>query len=196
MMAFMSETSKYRSLVAPYCFIRNPDPIRFPLPWFSDMVPGVGIDLASGGDPIVPWSFQLELPHDRYAYYNSNQPVRGPIQLRGDAFFHRAVEGDSLDWVFSSHLLEDASLEDWPRIFKLWSSYLKPGGYLLLLIPDRELWAKALANGQPPNNAHCHEGTLGEMSAVARQVGLEVVEERLTALFPGDYSIFGCFRRP
>jgi len=190
----MSETGKYRQLVAPYCFVPNPDQNRFPPPLFGVTVPGVGIDLASGGDPIVPWSFQLELPHDRYAWYNSNQPVRGPIQLRGDAFEHRAVEYASLDWVFSSHLLEDAIFEEWPRIFTLWSSYLKPGGCLLLLIPERELWAQALAKGQPPNNSHKHEGALGEMSAVALQVGLEVVEERLTNLFAGDYTIFGCFR--
>jgi len=179
----MSETAKYRTLVRWYC-------LR------PDGEPGCGIDLASGGDPVVPWAWQLELPHDQYAYYNSNQPVRGPIQLRADAFHHRAVEGASLDFVFCSHLLEDAVLDEWPRIFTLWSSYLKPGGYLLLLIPERELWAQALAKGQPPNNSHKHEGTVGDMSAVALQVGLEIVEERLTNLFPGDYTIFGCFRVP
>ena len=83
----MSETAKVRHLTRKYC-------LR------PDGEPGCGVDLASGGDPVVPWAWQLELPHDQYAYYNCNTPVRGPIQLRADAFTHRASEAHSLDFVY------------------------------------------------------------------------------------------------
>jgi SAM-dependent methyltransferase len=193
----MSETGKYRHLVAPYCFIPNPDTNRFPPPYFGERVPGTVLDLASGGDPVVPWAFQLELPHEEYAYYNANTPVRGPIQIRANAFTHRAVEHGSLDAVYASHLLEDKPPSEWQDIFALWSSFLKPGGYLIILVPERNLWAAALARGQSPNCSHAGpEPLVGDIGRHGAAVGLEVVEDRLTALDPNDYTILTVLRRP
>ncbi len=179
----MSETSRYRHLTRPYCLLPNGEP-------------GCGVDLASGGDPVVSWAWQLELPHDQYAYYNCNTPVRGPIQLRADAFTHRASEADSLDWVYSSHLLEDKPRDQWPAIMAMWASMLKPGGLLILLVPERTRWEAALRRGQSPNCSHAGpEPAVGDMSIAAVAAGLEVVEDRLTDLTPEDYTILGVFRR-
>ncbi len=179
----MSETARYRHITRKYC-------LR------SDGEPGCGVDLASGGDPVVPWAWQLELPHDHYAYYNCNTPIRGPVQLRADAFRHRASEPDSLDWVYSSHLLEDRLQEDWPAIFTMWASMLKPGGHLIILVPERTRWEAALRRGQSPNCSHAGpEPAVGDMSKAALAAGLEVVEDRLTNLDENDYTIMGVFRR-
>ncbi len=43
-----SETAKYRHLTAEYCFQND--------------MPAVGVDIASQGDPVVPWAIQLDLP--------------------------------------------------------------------------------------------------------------------------------------
>ncbi len=178
----MSETSRYRSITRKYC-------LR------PDGEPGCGVDLASGGDPCCSWAWQLELPHDQYAYYNCNTPVRGPIQLRADATHHRASEPDSLDWVYCSHLLEDSPEEDWDRVLSLWASMLKPGGLLIILTPERNLWAAALARGQSPNCSHRFEPLVGDVGRHGAAVGLEVVEDRLTALTPEDYTILTVLRK-
>jgi hypothetical protein len=78
---------------------------------------------------------------------------------------------------------------------KEWARPLKPGGFLVILLPEKELWKKATENGQPPNLAHKHEGTVGELSTYAQGLGCEIVEDRLTALFDGDYSILAVFKK-
>ncbi len=163
---YPSETSKYQSLTQPFCV-------------------GCGLDVASGGYPVVPWAWQLDLPEDEYNYYNSNQPTRGPIQLRGKADALPVASG-TLDFLYSSHLLED--FEDWRPLLREWLRVLKPGGHLVILIPDRELWLAACAKGQPPNDAHRHEGRVGELSEYIH-LGMRVIKDQLTNCFEGDYSI-------
>lgn len=170
---YKSETAKYRKLTVPFCN-------------------GCGIDIASQGDPVVPWAWQLDLPSEEFAFYNSNNPPRGAIQLRGHGE-ELPVESDSLDFVYSSHLLED--YPDWEPVLIEWVRVLKPGGHLVVLIPDRELWVAACAAGQTPNDFHRHEGRVGELSTYADRLGLEVIEDRLTALFPGDYTILFVARK-
>lgn len=179
---YMSETSKYRKLTTKYCYVAGS----------ISPIPGCGIDIASQGDPVVPWAWQLDLPPDEFAYYNSNHAPRGPIQLRGNAKA-LPVDSESLDFVYSSHLLED--FLEWHPVFVEWSRPLKKGGYLIILVPDKDLWAAALAKGQPPNCSHTHESYAGEMSTYATKVGLEVIEDRLTNCFDGDYTILGVFRK-
>lgn len=163
----MSETSKYRHLTLPYC-------------------QGCGIDIASQGDPVVNTAFQLDLPKAEFDRYNSNNPPHGPIQLRGHAE-KLPIEDDSLGFLYSSHLLEDFA--DWTPLLKEWVRVIRPGGYLIILIPDKERWNAAIANGQPPNCAHRHEGKVFELSSYAADLHLEVVKDELTNITPEDYSI-------
>lgn len=169
----MSEAAKYRSLIEPYC-------------------QGVGLDVGSQGAPMVPWAWQLDLPEDEFAYYNSNNPPHGPIQLRGHAD-KLPVESKSLDWLGSSHVLEDYLY--WGPILIEWTRVIKSGGYLVILIPDKTLWNAALKRGQPPNCAHKHEGRVGELSTYAEKLGVEVLHDQLTDQFPDDYTIMAVFRK-
>ena len=169
----MSETSKYRHLTTPYCI-------------------GNGVDLASGGDPVVPWAIQVELTEDKYAWYNSGNKPTSPIQWRGDAL-DLPFKSGTLDWVYSSHLLEDFA--DWMPTLVEWTRVLKQGAALIILIPDKKHSAEALACGQPPNCQHRHEGTVGELTAHAAGLGVEVIEDRLTNCFDGDYSILFVARK-
>ena len=174
-MSYPSETAKYRAITRPHCYR-------------SDGEPGCGIDLASQGDPVVPWAWQLDLPDTEFMFYNSNHPIRSPVNLRSDAF-GRFVEGNSLDFIYCSHLLEDRLFEEWPKIMSDWKSALKLGGKLIILCPERKLWAAAIAAGQPPNNSHRYEPLLGDLSKAGQIAGLVTVLEQMTAVFPGDYSI-------
>ena len=175
-----SETFKYRHVTAKYCFN-------------EDGNPGCGVDVASQGDRVVPWAISFDLPTKEFDYYCSNHPAKGPIHLRGHAT-SLPFEDSTLDFLYSSHLLEDYL--DWEPPVKEWVRVVRPGGYVIILIPDKELWAKAIENGQPPNCAHKHEGKVGELTELGKKLGLEVVEDRLTDQYPGDYSILAVFRKP
>lgn len=176
--AALSETAKYRHLTQKYCYRSG--------------VPGVGADIASQGDPVVPWAVQLDLPPDEFSQYCSGQPAKGPIQLRGHGD-KLPFDSESLDFLYSSHLLEDYA--DWLPVLTEWVRVLKIGGHLIVIIPDKALWKAALDGGQTPNDSHRHEGEVGELSSYAEILGLEVLQDRLTAQFPGDYSILGVFRK-
>lgn len=163
-----TESAKYRSLTVPYCR-------------------GNGVDIGCGGEPVVPWAIAMDLPADQYATYHSGNTPDRQIQFGGDARDLPFKDG-KLDWVYSSHLLED--FLEWDPILREWVRVLKPGGNLVILVPDKALWKAALDRGQPPNCAHQHESFAGELSGYAQRIGgLVPVEDRLTELFPNDYSI-------
>lgn len=162
-----SETEKYRHLTAP-------------------LLRGVGIDIASQGACVVPWAFSMDLPEEEFLHYSSGNPPKGPIHIRGHGD-NIPLDSRSLDFVYSSHLLEDYL--DWTPCLREWVRLLKPGGTLVVLIPEKGLWDEAIAGGQPPNCAHNHEGRVGELSSYANDLGLDVVKDELTNCYPGDYTI-------
>lgn len=162
-----SETSKYRHLVVPHLV-------------------GNGIDVGSGGDPVIPSAIQVELPEADYFKYRSGDVHGVPIQWHGSGV-DLPFKDRTLDWLFSSHLLED--FLDWKPVLWEWTRVLKKHGKLVILIPDKTLWEAALRRGQLPNCAHKHEGYVGELSTYAKHFGWKVIQDRLTALTPEDYTI-------
>ena len=56
----------------------------------------------------------------------------------GDAQFKASVEDESLDFVHSSHCLEH--MVDVEQALMHWSRILKPGGYLVITVPDEDLY--------------------------------------------------------
>lgn len=144
------------------------------------------LDVASQGDPVVPWAFSLDLPDEEFKWYANGNPPSGPIQLRGHAE-NLPIDSNSVDVLYSSHLLED--FEKWEPVLREWVRVVRPGGKVIILVPDKERWNAAIAKGQPPNCEHRHEAYPGELSTYAERLGLKVVEDRLTNLFDGDYTI-------
>ncbi len=125
-----SETWKCRARLAPFCT-------------------GYGVDLGFGGDPIVPHAIGVDLPQP-YAHVGAR-----PVQLGGDATRLIWFADGVLDFVYSSHLLEDfvavgPVLAEWLRV-------LKPGGRLILFCPDEQVFRRHCATtGQPYNDHHVH----------------------------------------
>lgn len=177
----MSETAKYRSLTAVFCYDE-----------FGN--PGAGVDIASQGDAVVPWAMSFDLPEPEFSRYSSGNPPKGPIHLRGHAT-RLPFDSASLDFVYSSHLLED--FEDWLPVLNEWCRCVRIGGHIVILIPDKELWNAAIQRGQPPNCAHKHEGRVGELTEIfSGYFGhFEVLEDRLTALTSEDYTIMFVAKR-
>ena len=159
-----SETSKHRHLVVDYCR-------------------GNGVDLGSSGDPVVPHAIQVDLPPDQYKHYNTTRP-EAVIQWRGSALDLPFKDG-TLDFVHSSHLLED--FVDWTPILSEWDRVLKPGGYMIIAVPDRGRFRAAVTRGQGDNLSHKHESHVGELTAALPYYG--PIMDGFVNNNPNEYSI-------
>ena len=132
--------------------------------FFEKYCQGYGLDIGYGGDPIV-----------------SN--VRGWDFEHGDAQYINGLDDESFDFVYSSHLLEH--LPDPELSLKNWWRVLKPGGYLLLYLPHRDLYEKKKNLPSRFNDDHMHfflpeeedlPDTLGLVPLMKRVLGdIEVV---------------------
>lgn len=172
----MSETAKYRIQTTKYCYDATGTPVTV-------------LDVASQGDPVVPWAWQLDLPPSEFRHYSNGQEPKG-IQLAG--FAHKLPVADAtLDVVYSSHLIEDFSREEWLKVFREWHRVLRPLGRMVILVPEVTRWRYAIeVLGQCPNcSHHAPEPHVGEISHYATPIGFRTIEDRLTEAYPHDYTI-------
>ena len=129
--ATVSETSRCRASLSRFCV-------------------GDGMDIGFGGDPIVPHAICMDLPVP-YARY-----VKHAQHLRGSAEELVWFRDGALDWVYSSHVLED--FRDTARVLAEWIRVVKPGGNIVLYLPDEQTYrAHCRSQGKPPNAHHIHE---------------------------------------
>ena len=108
-----SETSKCRARLAKYCV-------------------GDGLDLGFGGDPVTDNAIRIDMPA-QYGDVGRLKP-----QLTGDASNLCWFRDGTLDYIFSSHLLED--FEDTKSVLVEWLRVLKPGGKLIIYCPDEQVY--------------------------------------------------------
>ncbi len=141
-----SETSKCRARLAPYCS-------------------GYGVDLGFGGDPIVDHAIRVDFPRP----YSS--VGRASVQLGGDASRLPWFADNVLDFVYSSHLLED--FEDTEGALREWLRVLKPRGRLVLFCPDERVYrAHCDRTGQPYNEHHRHaDFSLEKVKRILERIG-------------------------
>lgn len=161
-----SETAKHRDVTARFC-------------------KGNGIDIGSGGDPVVPEAIQIELPEEQFWHYNSGKKIEGAIYQREGHLL--PFKDETLDYVYSSHLLEDYS--DWSPVLDEWVRVLKLGGHLIILVPDKERWMAYVRRGGPPNCQHRHEAQVGELSTYATELGLRVLKDEIAKPDTLDHTI-------
>jgi predicted SAM-dependent methyltransferase len=124
----VSETSKVRPIVAPFCV-------------------GYGIDIGFGGDKVVPHAIGIDQvePYSQVGTY--------PVQLGGDARKLVWFNDNSLDFVYSSHLLED--FRNTAEVLEEWARVIRVGGLLILVLPDQQVYVKhCLAGGWIINGHH------------------------------------------
>ena len=160
-----SETSKCRSRLAHYC-------------------KGYGLDLGFGGDPITPNAIRVDLPTPYTAV------GKAPVQLGGDASKLIWFRDECLDFVYSSHLLED--YEDTESVLREWLRVLKPGGHLVTFCPDEQVYRKhCVATGQPYNTAHKHaDFSLEFVKRILEKIGqsTNIYENPLVDVYSWDLA--------
>ena len=134
----MSETAKHREAFLPYCV-------------------GNGLDIGYGGDPITETAITLDQEH-RYSHEGNH-----PQNLVADAAVLSMFADDALDYVYSSHCIED--FEDTAGVLREWLRIVKRRGYLCLLFPDERVYR---IKSKTCNVAHVHD-----------DFGLQFVMDRL-----------------
>jgi predicted SAM-dependent methyltransferase len=125
-----SETDTSRDLLAPYCV-------------------GIGMDVGYGGNKVVPEAWAFDLPQPYTSVGDDRQ------QLRGDCRSFPFLCDNALDYIYSSHVLEDFTYSDLVSIVGEWRRVLKPGGVMVTNCPDQQRFlAHCSATGQGINEAH------------------------------------------
>lgn len=167
---YQSETSQFRPQLTGFCG-------------------GYGLDIGFGGDPIAPHAIRMDLPQP---YADTGDAT---VQLGGDCRDLRWFHDDALDFVYSSHVLEDFDENETEPVMREWVRVLKPGGNLVLLLPDQPRYVRHCELTNQPYNAH-HSIDHFSLDYVTR------VAERLAnvdrvAAFPelGAYSFGVVFKK-
>ena len=150
----ISETAKARERLGKYC-------------------QGNGIDIGFGGDPITPSAIAIDMEVP-YLTYNQH-----PQNLKGDGRNLYWFRNEVLDYVYSSHLLEDFPEQETPFIILEWLRVLKPGGYLVIYCPDEPNYREyCKKTGQKFNEWH-----------KVSNFGLKFLVGVLETHFKGKYEI-------
>jgi predicted SAM-dependent methyltransferase len=127
---YQSETSVCRERLKKFCF-------------------GDGLDLGFGGDPIIPSAITVDM-NIPYAEVGCS-----PQHLHGDARNLCWFKDGVLDYVYSSHLLEDFPEGETGLVLTEWMRVIKPGGFLILYCPDEQKYREhCRLTGQGYNEAH------------------------------------------
>lgn len=153
----MSETSKHRNLFLQYC-------------------KGNGLDIGFGGDPIVPTAICVDLPN-RYSFVGQS-----PQHIACSADNLYMFTDNSLDYVYSSHCIED--FLDTKGVLTEWLRVIKPGGYLCLLFPDEQEYER---KSKTSNDAHKYaDFGIAFVGHVLNSMSTTVTCEFVKELFDGD----------
>jgi SAM-dependent methyltransferase len=96
--------------------------------WFDKYLVGSGIDIGCGTDKLVS-------PH------SDGFQCRGWDVGDGDAQLMQGVPYGSFDFVYSSHCLEH--MHDPSEALSNWWRILKPGGYLVVIVPCEYLYEQS-----------------------------------------------------
>lgn len=130
----MSETDSCRETLAPFC-------------------QGVGVDLGFGGSAILPTAICIDRAEGDPL--RAKHPHPSPTHIVGDVATLPWFPDASLDYCYSSHVLED--FEDTAAVLKEWVRVLKLGGHLVLFLPDQQTYVKFCKDhDSSPNKAHVH----------------------------------------
>lgn len=124
---------------------------------FEPFIKGLGLDCGFGGDSVHPSAITMDLPQvegGRYTTVGADKQI-----LQGHCGDLSGFTNESLDYIHSSHLLEDFSYSRLVEIIAEWRRVLKVGGLILTNCPNQKSFlAHCAKTSQPLNLAH-HEAT-------------------------------------
>ena len=119
-----------------------------------DIVPytrGAVLDLGCGPSKAFPHFIGVDSCKDTELF---NIPIKPDVNcdVSNPAAIEATFEPASCDAIFSSHCLEH--IEDTKATLTAWWSIIKPGGYLVLYLPHRDLYPNIGTYGSNPDHKH------------------------------------------
>lgn len=147
---------------------------------------GRGLDLGCGPHKVFPHAIGVD---------NYKATAQFGVEMRPDVACDCArldVFGSaSMDWVFSSHLLEH--IKDYRAALKDWFRVIKHGGYLILYVPHKELYPNV---GQPGANPdHVHDFMPDDIIKAMRECGGWDLVRNEKRDQDREYSTFQVYRK-
>ncbi len=104
---------------------------------------GRGLEIGCGMEKAYPHFIGVD---------NGHHFGRGAADIVADACDLSMFADGSMDFVFSSHVLEH--MEDMGKALAEWGRVIKPGGYLVLYVPSANLYPKCGEPGANPDHKH------------------------------------------
>jgi len=151
------------------------------------------LDLGCGVEKIVPWATGVDNHSEGKAKPDIVASV-DPVSRALD-FLHKRPGGGYFEVVFSSHTLEHLRSPIGETIH-YWLCFVRPGGFLILYLPDERHYVYDSRYPKARNPAHVHLLTLDTLVWYVEQIpGATVVEKFLDAETPGHYSFLVVIQR-
>ena len=109
---------------------------------------GQGLDLGAGPYRVLPQAITVDNGHHANAFGHQFKPDIHVETCEKMPVF----ASQSMDFVFSSHLLEH--IENYKAALKEWFRIVKQGGYLVLYLPHKEFYPNIGQPGSNPDHKH------------------------------------------
>ena len=156
---------------------------------------GQGLDIGCGPFKAFPHFIGVDNGHHAKEFGWEIKPDVSCV----DATKLTMFASQSMDFVFSSHLLEH--IQDTRKALKEWWRVIKPGGYLVLYLPDSSLYPKVGEPGANPDHKHNlhRDSVILALDDVAKGYNLIRNDKRDADYGPGqhgnEYSFFQVFQK-
>lgn len=156
-----------------------------------DLVPftrGRGLDLGCGPNKTFPHFIGVDNGHHAAFGWQIKPDVS--VETCEDLGLFAS---QSMDFVFSSHLLEHIDFEKVPATLAEWSRVIKRDGYLILYLPDEDEYPKVGEKGANPDHRWNvnYEKVIDAMSQLRRGWDLVEFEKRNQGF---EYSLYFVFK--
>lgn len=139
-MKYLSETSRHKYITIP--FISQ---------YFGELDCLNGIDIGFGGDTILPNTICMDLPKK----YTTNVIQTSTQNLFGDCADMYWFKDNCMDYVYSSHVLEDFDEDSIDKVLNEWIRIIKHKGLLILDLPNEKNYRSICdARGYRSNPRH------------------------------------------
>lgn len=118
--------------------------IRWELPRYTR---GVGLDIGCGPEKAFPHMIGIDNNADVGLF--GAPPAAADLVVQ-DASKLEIIASDSMNFVYSSHLLEH--IAEWRAALREWWRVIRVGGYLVLYLPHEDLYPKVGETGANPDH--------------------------------------------
>lgn len=147
---------------------------------------GRGVDLGCGAIKAFPHFIGVDNGHHEQFGYNIKPDILVETCSKLDIF-----GSQSMDFVYSSHLLEH--IDDTEGTLKEWWRLVKPGGFLVLYLPHKNLYPNI---GQPGANPdHKHDFLPEDIIRVMEKVGCWDLVRNEDREEKDEYSFFQVYKK-